>query len=124
MDNQALWPSHFRCVVILPDYKIPRMTALHNPRLYHLELYVNGSQMIPEWAQQVAKLRKKLGLRQVDFAARFGVTQAAVSGWETGRKEPSVENYLVMGNMAEDPDCLWFWQRAGVDTSRISCKQH
>jgi DNA-binding transcriptional regulator YiaG len=75
--------------------------------------------MTPEWAQRVAQLRKKLGLKQVEFAARFSVTQAAISGWESGRKEPSVENYVRMGNIADDPDCYWFWEKAGVDINRI-----
>jgi DNA-binding transcriptional regulator YiaG len=80
--------------------------------------------MTPEWAQRVAQLRKKLGLKQVEFAARFGVTQAAISGWESGRKEPSVENYVRMGNIADDPDCYWFWEKAGLDINRIrNCKR-
>jgi DNA-binding transcriptional regulator YiaG len=73
----------------------------------------------PEWAQKVTELRKSLGLRQVDFAAKFSVTQAAISRWETGIKEPSTENYLKMGNIASRPSCFWFWERAGVDLTRI-----
>lgn len=73
----------------------------------------------PEWAQRVADLRKSLGLRQVDFAVKFRVTQAAVSRWETGTKEPSTENYIKMGNMASKPSCFWFWKKAGMDLSRI-----
>jgi transcriptional regulator with XRE-family HTH domain len=79
--------------------------------------------MIPEWAQHVAQLRQKLGLKQVEFAAYFGVSQAAISGWESGKKEPSVENFVRMGNIADDQDCLWFWEKAGVDLNRLrSCK--
>ena len=36
------------------------------------------SATLPDWAQQVGALRKKLGLKQVEFAERFGVTQPAV----------------------------------------------
>ena len=75
--------------------------------------------MTPEWAQRVAQLRKKLGLKQVEFAERFGVTQAAISGWERGRKEPAVEHYVRMGNIADDTDCYWFWEKAGVNISRL-----
>ena len=73
----------------------------------------------PEWAQHVEALRKELGLKQVDFAKRFNVTQAAISRWESGTKEPSVENYIRMGNAARPPECYWFWKRAGFDIERL-----
>jgi len=73
----------------------------------------------PEWAQKVTELRKSLGLRQIDFAAKLSVTQAAVSRWETGIKEPSTDNYIKMGNMAGEPLCFWFWKRAGLDLTKI-----
>jgi len=65
------------------------------------------------------RLRKELDLKQVDFAKRFNVTQAAISRWENGTKEPSAENYIRMGNMASPPDCYWFWKRAGIDIERL-----
>lgn len=77
----------------------------------------------PEWAQRVLALRKKLGLKQVDFATHFGVTQPAVSRWENGSKEPSVENYVRMGNLAGAPDCYWFWERVGLDLNQIRCNK-
>jgi len=77
------------------------------------------SATLPDWAQQVAALRKKLGLKQVEFAEKFGVTQPAVSRWETGEIEPSLEHYIRMGNMAPEPGCFWFWEKAGVDVNRI-----
>jgi hypothetical protein len=55
----------------------------------------------------------------VEFAKRFNVTQAAVSRWESGVKEPSTENYIRMGNLAREPGCYWFWKKAGVDVDRI-----
>jgi transcriptional regulator with XRE-family HTH domain len=73
----------------------------------------------PEWADRIAALRKYLGLLQTQFAELFGVTQAAVSQWENGHREPSGDNYLRMGNLADEANCIWFWQRAGVDVDRI-----
>jgi len=67
----------------------------------------------------VVTLRKKLGLLQVQFAERVDVKQASVSRWENGSGEPSVENYIRMGNLADDADCIWFWEQAGVDVKRI-----
>jgi DNA-binding XRE family transcriptional regulator len=101
-----------------------RLTPLHNPSLYNLGLCKvkrKGSILVtvPEWAERVAALRKKLGLKQVEFARKFHVTQAAISLWESGAKQPSVENYIRMGNMASEPECFWFWEKAGVDVNRI-----
>ncbi len=64
-------------------------------------------------------LRKELGESQVTFAKRFNVTQTTVSYWESGRKEPSVKNYIRMGNVAEQPSCYWFWKKGGVDVDRM-----
>lgn len=72
----------------------------------------------PDWADRVAALRKYLGLLQTQFAELFGVTQAAVSQWENGHREPSGDN-LLMGNLADEANCIWFWDRAGVDVNRI-----
>lgn len=74
---------------------------------------------LPEWAQRVFTLRHKLGLLQVQFADQLAVKQASVSRWESGSREPSVENYIRMGNLADEADCIWFWERAGVDMTRI-----
>jgi DNA-binding XRE family transcriptional regulator len=74
---------------------------------------------LPEWAQRVVTLRRDLGLLQAEFAAKFGVKQSSVSRWESGSREPSVENYIRMGNLADEADCIWFWERAGVDMKRI-----
>jgi DNA-binding XRE family transcriptional regulator len=73
----------------------------------------------PDWADRIAALRQYLGLLQTQFAELFEVTQAAVSQWESGSREPSVENYIRMGNLADEADCIWFWERAGVDMKRI-----
>jgi predicted transcriptional regulator len=74
---------------------------------------------LPEWAQRVVTLRHKLGLLQVQFADQLAVKQASVSRWESGTMEPSVEKYIRMGNLADEADCIWFWERAGVDMKRI-----
>jgi len=74
---------------------------------------------VPDWALRVRALRKSLDLKQVEFAARFSVTQAAVSRWENGTKEPSPENYIRMANMAAKPACFWFLEKAGVDVPRL-----
>ena len=73
----------------------------------------------PEWANRIVALRKQLGLLQTQFAERLQVTQAAVSRWESGDSEPSAESYIHVANVADEINCLWFWERAGVDVIRI-----
>lgn|SRR5579864_7596927 len=86
-----------------------------------VNLYARGDPLaVPEWAQRVVALRRNLGLPQAQFANEFAVKQSSVSRWESGRREPSVENYIRMGNLADDASCLWFWERAGVDVKRIA----
>lgn len=79
-----------------------------------------GQVMAPsDPANRIAALRKHLGLLQTQFADLFGVTQAAVSQWESGYREPSGQIYIRMGNLANDGDCVWFWERGGVDIRAI-----
>src|SRR5262245_6384590 len=33
--------------------------------------------------------------------------------------EPAIENYIRMGNTADEPDCHWLWERAGVEVGRF-----
>jgi transcriptional regulator with XRE-family HTH domain len=73
----------------------------------------------PEWADRIVALRKQLGLLQTQFAERLQVTQAAVSQWESGASEPSAEAFIRMANLADEINCLWFWEQAGVDVDRI-----
>jgi transcriptional regulator with XRE-family HTH domain len=74
----------------------------------------------PEWAQRVVSLREQMGLSQMQFGELLAVTQGAVSRWESGAKQPSAEHFLLMGNLADKDECLWFWRRAGVDVKRIA----
>jgi putative transcriptional regulator len=39
--------------------------------------------------EAIRALRKRLGLSQMDFAVRVGVTTDTVNGWEAGRRHPS-----------------------------------
>jgi SOS-response transcriptional repressor LexA len=46
----------------------------------------------------------------------------ALSRWERGSHEPPAQAYIRLGNLAGDPECFWFWARAGLvgaDFSRI-----
>src|ERR1022692_3955028 len=128
--SNGLWISCRCCILTAPSraivsrYSQRYENGAHNHRLYYHRLYVNvftGGIPVtpPDWALRVRALRKNLHLKQVEFAAHFSVTQAAVSRWENGAKEPSPENYIRMGNIAREPECFWFWKKAGLDLSRI-----
>jgi putative zinc finger/helix-turn-helix YgiT family protein len=41
-------------------------------------------------ANEVRRIRRKLGLKQTEFAKRLGVHAVTVSRWETGAWNPSV----------------------------------
>ena len=38
----------------------------------------------------------------------------AISRWERGAQEPPSHNYIELGNLSGDPDCWYFWARAGL----------
>ena len=43
----------------------------------------------------------------------------AVSRWERGAQEPPAEWYIQLGNLAGDPECWYFWGRAGLRSADL-----
>lgn len=72
-----------------------------------------------EWAERIRKLLKDLNLSQAGLADRLGVSPPTVSRWLLGRQEPTAESYVALGNLARPPDGVYFWERAGMDTSGL-----
>jgi SOS-response transcriptional repressor LexA len=68
----------------------------------------------PQWASTIASLRSGLHLNQTDFGQKLGVSAMGVSRWECGVQEPPAGAYIELGNLAGDPDCWYFWARAGL----------
>lgn len=75
---------------------------------------------LPEWAQRIFGLRQRLGLSQAALGDRLNYSAMAVSRWERGAIEPPAQGYIALGNLAGDPDCRWFWSRAGLRSADIS----
>lgn len=50
------------------------------------------------FGQRIKQLRKELGLSQRDFAEKIGVTASALSAYEKGLKNPSVNVAMTMAN--------------------------
>src|SRR5215469_4270464 len=73
----------------------------------------------PEWAIQIERLRERLHLNQAGLARLLNVSPMAVSRWERAVNEPEAAYYIHMGTLAGDPDCWFFWQRAGLPASDL-----
>jgi len=54
----------------------------------------------------VRSLRRKLGLSQSQFAARFGFTPATVRNWEQGRTQPEGPARVLLAVIAHHPDAV------------------
>jgi transcriptional regulator with XRE-family HTH domain len=73
-----------------------------------------------EWAARIRRLLDDLKLSQAGLAERIGVSPATVSRWVQGRQEPTAEFYVTLGNLAQPPHGVYFWERAGVDSAALS----
>jgi phage repressor protein C with HTH and peptisase S24 domain len=73
----------------------------------------------PEWAEKIAKLREGLQLNQAALARLLHVSPMAVSRWERAVNEPEAGFYIQMGTLAGEPDCWYFWQRAGLPSNEL-----
>jgi SOS-response transcriptional repressor LexA len=80
----------------------------------------NSKLVPPDWSLKIENFRHNLALSQVELGAQLGVSAMAVSRWERGVAEPSGETYIRLGNIAGDPLCWFFWNRAGLQLSDVT----
>lgn len=73
-----------------------------------------------EWASHIRRLLADLKLSQAELAERLGTSPPTVSRWLKGRHEPTAESYVALGNLAGQPDGMYFWERAGIDVGDFS----
>jgi SOS-response transcriptional repressor LexA len=73
----------------------------------------------PDWAGMISRLRKHLGMNQSAFGHEVHSSAMGVSRWERGAQEPSSHSYIELGNLAGDPDCWFFWGRAGLSSEDL-----
>jgi transcriptional regulator with XRE-family HTH domain len=73
-----------------------------------------------EWSNRIRQLLADLKLTQAGLADRVGVSPPTVSRWVQGRQEPTAESYIALGNLARRPEGVYFWERAGMDTSGLA----
>jgi SOS-response transcriptional repressor LexA len=76
----------------------------------------SGSTVRPKtsWSRKIADLREQLHLSQTEFGQMLHSSSMAVSRWERGVQEPPSGIYIELGNIAGNPDCWYFWGRAGL----------
>lgn len=75
---------------------------------------------LPEWAVAVKALREHLALNQSQFARELGVTQSAVSLWESGGREPSKSLYANLWFAGYDSQVApFFWARSGLSSQKV-----
>lgn len=54
----------------------------------------------------VAAIRKKLGLTQAAFAARFGLSPAAIRDWEQRRRRPDPAARVLLTVIDREPEAV------------------
>src|SRR5580700_8708847 len=78
-----------------------------------------GKESSSEWVERIRRLLTDLKLSQAGLAERLGISAPTVSRWLQGRHEPTAESYIALGNLAHPPDGIYFWERAGLDTTGL-----
>lgn len=73
----------------------------------------------PDWAERVEKLRHRLHLTQSGLGHQLQCSAMAISRWERGLQEPPADCYIRLGDLAGNPDCWYFWERAGLKSSNV-----
>ncbi len=72
-----------------------------------------------EWAGRINVLRRRLGLSQTELGRQLNSSAMAVSRWERGVQEPPANISIQLGNMTGDPECWYFWDRAGLHSEDL-----
>ena len=74
-----------------------RASGLASRRVHHVR--------VPDDVD-VAEIRKRLGLTQAEFAARFGFSLRAVQQWEQGVRRPEGPARVLLAMTAVDPNAV------------------
>jgi SOS-response transcriptional repressor LexA/DNA-binding XRE family transcriptional regulator len=71
------------------------------------------------WAKRILVLRRRLKMSQSELGERMNASAMAVSRWERGVQEPPANVYIQLGNLTGDPECWYFWGRAGLSNEDL-----
>lgn len=72
-----------------------------------------------EWANRIIALRDRLKMSQSELGKQLNSSAMAVSRWERGVQEPPANIYIQLGNFTGDPECWYFWARAGLNSEDL-----
>jgi SOS-response transcriptional repressor LexA len=72
-----------------------------------------------EWAKRILTLRRRLQISQSELGKQMNASAMAVSRWERGVQEPPANIYIQLGNLTGDPECWYFWGRAGLSSDDL-----
>ena len=72
-----------------------------------------------EWAGRIRDLRIRLQISQGELARLLDCSAMTVSRWENGQLAPTAHYYLELGKLAGKPDCWFYWERAGLQSSDV-----
>jgi len=72
-----------------------------------------------EWAKRIHGLRRRLEISQSELGKQMNASAMAVSRWERGVQEPPANIYIQLGNLTGDPECWYFWGRAGLSSEDL-----
>src|SRR4030081_3102183 len=72
-----------------------------------------------EWASRIIALRRRMGISQSELGKQLNSSAMAVSRWERGAQEPPANIYFQLGNITGDPECWYFWGRAGLHSGDL-----
>ena len=76
-----------------------------------------------ELAERVYRFRKYVKLNQTQFAKKLGVTQGAISNWETGIDNPSSKALFAISKDVPERERQWWRDRAaeqpGIDLADV-----
>src|SRR2546423_4320899 len=72
-----------------------------------------------EWASRIIALRRRMGVSQSELGKQLNSSAMAISRWERGAQEPPANIYIQLGNITGDPECWYFWGRAGLHSGDL-----
>ncbi len=72
-----------------------------------------------EVGERIKALRLHLKASRAVIAKELGVSAETIAQWERGTEEPSANRYVKLGNIAGEPSCWYFWERAGLYSGHL-----
>src|ERR1700721_4006546 len=79
----------------------------------------NTSDIKMEWARRILAPLPRLKMSQSELGRQMNASAMAVSRWERGVQEPPANIYVQLGNLTGDPECWYFWGRAGLSSDDL-----